>query len=82
MLAGKHGHQLRILIQGAKILLVIDLRAIGVQVDGGQVVRLLELLRHLAANLLQTGGADSLLNVASDVLDLAVNRKAVTGEGE
>jgi len=44
-------------------------------VNGGQVVAFLELLRHLAANLLQTGGADSLLNVTCNVLDLAVKEK-------
>lgn len=72
MFSGKDGHQFRILVEGAEVLLVIDLRAVGVQVNSRQMVALLELLRHLAADLLQTGGADSLLNVACYVLDLAI----------
>lgn len=74
MLAGKDSDQFGILVEGAKIFLVIDLGAIRVQVDGWLMVALLELLGHLGAYLLQAAGADGFLNVARDVLDLPWRR--------
>lgn len=52
MLSGKYGHQLGVLIEGAKIFLIVDFGAIGVQVDGRLLFALVKFLGHLGAYLL------------------------------
>lgn len=52
MLAGKHSDQFGILVQRAKIFLIIDLGAIRIQVYGWLMVTLFEFLGHLGAYLL------------------------------
>lgn len=52
VLAGKHSDQFGVLVECAKILLIIDLGAVRVQVYGWLMVALFELLGHLGAYLL------------------------------
>lgn len=70
MFAGKDSDQLGVLVQGAEILLVVDLGAIRVQMDCRLLLAFLKFLGHFCANLLQARGAHGFLNVACNVLDL------------
>lgn len=70
LFAGKHGNQFGIGFESLKVVIVVDFRAVRVQVDGGQLFGATQFLGRLHANLLERGGHNGLFDVATNIFNL------------